>query len=90
MPVRADDVAVIAYTSGTTGQPKGAMLTHGNFWANNLNAVLLWDMVSSDVTLNFAPMFHAGGLLCGGISTLLVGAICCCNGHSTRWRYSMP
>ncbi|MES2529509.1 MAG: long-chain fatty acid--CoA ligase [Pseudomonadota bacterium] len=73
VPVRADDVAVIMYTSGTTGHPKGAMLTHGNFWANNLNETFLWDMVSSDVTLNFAPMFHVGGLLCGSMTTLLAG-----------------
>lgn len=71
--VRADDVAVIMYTSGTTGHPKGAMLTHGNFWTNNLNEILLWDMVSTDVTLNFAPMFHVGGLLCGSMSTLVAG-----------------
>jgi fatty-acyl-CoA synthase len=70
---RADEVAVVMYTSGTTGNPKGAMLTHGNFWTNNLNEMLLWDMVSSDVTLNFAPMFHVGGLLCGSLSTLLAG-----------------
>ncbi len=73
VPVRADDVAVIMYTSGTTGHPKGAMLTHGNFWANNLNEMFLWDMVSTDVTLNFAPMFHVGGLLCGSMATLLAG-----------------
>jgi fatty-acyl-CoA synthase len=73
VPVGADDVAVIMYTSGTTGHPKGAMLTHGNFWANDLNELLLWDMVSTDVTLNFAPMFHVGGLLCGTLTTLLVG-----------------
>jgi len=73
VPATADAVAVIMYTSGTTGHPKGAMLTHGNFWANNLNEMLLWDMVSTDVTLNFAPMFHVGGLLCGSLSTLLAG-----------------
>ncbi|MGJ7544733.1 acyl-CoA synthetase [Variovorax sp. LT1R16] len=73
VPVRAEDVAVIMYTSGTTGHPKGAMLTHGNFWTNNLNEMFLWDMVSTDVTLNFAPMFHVGGLLCGSMTTLLAG-----------------
>ena len=73
VPVGADDVALIMYTSGTTGHPKGAMLTHGNFWANNLNEIFLWDLVSTDVTLNFAPMFHVGGLLCGTMSTLLAG-----------------
>ncbi|MDN8616585.1 acyl-CoA synthetase [Variovorax ginsengisoli] len=73
VPATADALAVIMYTSGTTGHPKGAMLTHGNFWANNLNEMLLWDMVSTDVTLNFAPMFHVGGLLCGSLSTLLAG-----------------
>jgi fatty-acyl-CoA synthase len=73
VPVRSDDVAVIMYTSGTTGRPKGAMLTHGNFWTNNLNEILLWDMVSSDVKLTFAPLFHVGGLLCGTMSTLVAG-----------------
>ncbi|MDB6001331.1 MAG: long-chain-fatty-acid--CoA ligase [Rhizobacter sp.] len=73
VPARPDDVAVIMYTSGTTGHPKGAMLTHGNFWANNLNEMMLWDMVSTDVTLNFAPMFHVGGLLCGSLTTLAAG-----------------
>lgn len=71
--VAADDVAVIMYTSGTTGHPKGAMLTHGNFWTNNLNEILVWDMTSADVTLNFAPMFHVGGLLCTSMATLVVG-----------------
>jgi fatty-acyl-CoA synthase len=73
VPASADGVAVIMYTSGTTGHPKGAMLTHGNFWANNLNEMLLWDMISTDVTLNFAPMFHVGGLLCGTLTTLMAG-----------------
>ncbi|MDR1968168.1 MAG: long-chain fatty acid--CoA ligase [Burkholderiaceae bacterium] len=73
VPSVADDVALIMYTSGTTGQPKGAMLTHGNFWADNLNETLTADMVSTDVTLNFAPMFHVSGLLCTTLSTLMVG-----------------
>jgi fatty-acyl-CoA synthase len=61
-PVDADEVAVIMYTSGTTGRPKGAMLTHGNLWWNNVNAFHTLDIVQDDVTLVVAPLFHIGGL----------------------------
>ena len=61
-PVGADEVAVIMYTSGTTGRPKGAMLTHANLWWNNTNALHLFDTLEADVTLVVAPLFHIGGL----------------------------
>ena len=67
-PVSADEVAVIMYTSGTTGRPKGAMLTHGNLWWNNVNALHTFDVVEDDVTLVVAPLFHIGGL---NVTTLL-------------------
>ena len=57
-----DDVAIIMYTSGTTGRPKGAMLTHGNLWWNNTNALHTLDVIEDDVTLVVAPLFHIGGL----------------------------
>ncbi len=56
------------YTSGTTGLPKGAMLTHGNFWWNNANAAATLDILEDDVSLVFAPLFHIGGL---NVTTLL-------------------
>jgi fatty-acyl-CoA synthase len=62
MPVDADDVALIMYTSGTTGHPKGAMLTHANLWWNNTNAMHQMDVSEDDVTLVVAPLFHIGGL----------------------------
>jgi fatty-acyl-CoA synthase len=62
VPVAEDDVALIMYTSGTTGRPKGAMLTHGNLWWNNVNALHSFDVLSDDVTLTVAPLFHIGGL----------------------------
>ena len=56
------DVAIIMYTSGTTGLPKGAMLTHGNILWNNINAMLAFGGSRDDVILTVAPLFHIGGL----------------------------
>ena len=64
----ADDVVVIMYTSGTTGRPKGAMLTHGNLFWNNVNALLSFDINQDDISLVCAPLFHIGGL---NVTTLL-------------------
>ncbi|WP_151638130.1 MULTISPECIES: acyl-CoA synthetase [Noviherbaspirillum] len=57
-----DDVAILMYTSGTTGRPKGSMMTCGNIWWNNVNELLSLDIMSSDVLLTCAPLFHVGGL----------------------------
>jgi fatty-acyl-CoA synthase len=56
------DVAIIMYTSGTTGLPKGAMLTHGNILWNNINAGLAFGQSRDQVILTVAPLFHIGGL----------------------------
>jgi fatty-acyl-CoA synthase len=61
-PVGEDEIAIIMYTSGTTGRPKGAMLTHGNLWWNNSMGLLTIDTNETDVTLVCAPLFHIGGL----------------------------
>ena len=66
--VDPDEVAIIMYTSGTTGLPKGAMLTHANLWWNNTNAMHQFDVMEDDVTLVVAPLFHIGGL---NVTTLL-------------------
>ena len=60
--VKNDDPAIIMYTSGTTGKAKGAVLTHGNLWWNNTNAMHNFDVLQDDVTLAAAPFFHIGGL----------------------------
>ena len=73
--VGEDDVAMIMYTSGTTGRPKGAMLTHGNFWWNNTNTMHALDVVQDDVTLVAAPVFHIGGLNVTTLVTLQKGGL---------------
>jgi fatty-acyl-CoA synthase len=60
--VAADEVAVLMYTSGTTGRPKGVMLTHANLWWNNTNLMHLFDVLADDVTLVSSPLFHIAGL----------------------------
>lgn len=69
-----DDVAVIMYTSGTTGRPKGAMLTVGNFWWNHVNELVMLDMRPDDVLLTFAPVFHIGALNVLTLTNFLKGA----------------
>ncbi|WP_409436181.1 acyl-CoA synthetase [Mycobacterium sp. SMC-14] len=68
-----DDIAVIMYTSGTTGHPKGAMLTHANLFWNNINALLTFDTSQNDVSLVCAPLFHIGGLNVTTLVTLQKG-----------------
>src|SRR5690606_27066346 len=68
-----DDVALLMYTSGTTGRPKGSMMTVGNAWWNDVNELLMLDIVSSDTVLTYAPMFHVGGLNVLTLTALLKG-----------------
>ncbi len=60
-PTRPDDTAIILYTSGTTGKPKGAQLTHDNLLMNAIVGARIAGVVDSDVTLATLPFFHAFG-----------------------------
>jgi len=56
-----DDLVMILYTSGTTGTPKGAMISHRMLLWNAINTSLRLDLNSQDHSLIFAPFFHTGG-----------------------------
>jgi fatty-acyl-CoA synthase len=57
-PVRPEDPVSIVYTSGTTGPPKGAVLTHGGVLSNVENYLADWDLRRDDATLVVNPIFH--------------------------------
>ena len=72
-PVSLDDPLAILYTSGTTGRPKGAILTHGNLTWNAINAIVDYDVTSAEVALMVSPLFHVASLGMGALPTLLKG-----------------
>ena len=57
-----NDPWVICYTGGTTGLPKGAILTYRSITANSVNTVMSWGLTPDDVTILNSPSFHTGGL----------------------------
>ncbi|MDH5737345.1 MAG: AMP-binding protein [Gammaproteobacteria bacterium] len=57
-----NDTAVILYTSGTTGKPKGAMITHNNLKTNALTLLETWRWQKEDIMLHALPVFHIHGL----------------------------
>jgi long-chain acyl-CoA synthetase len=71
-----DDIAVILHTSGTTGKPKGAMLTHGGLGRNAEVCVrTLVEIGPDDVVMGSLPLFHSFGLTFGLNSAVLAGAM---------------
>ena len=68
-----EDTAVILYTSGTTGQPKGAIITHGMTFWNCVNLGGPAYITPSSVLLTVLPLFHTGGLNCYTNPVLHVG-----------------
>lgn len=74
----ADDTAALLYSSGTTGVPKGIMLTHANLASNAQTLVEAWGFTENDRLLHALPIFHVHGLFVALGCVLLSGA-------SMRW-----
>ena len=72
-PRAPDDLAALLYTSGTTGRPKGAMLTHANLLSNARALADLWRFGPGDVLLHALPIFHTHGLFVACNVGLLTG-----------------
>ncbi|MBK6808018.1 MAG: AMP-binding protein [Sandaracinaceae bacterium] len=69
----SNDVALILYTSGTTGAPKGAQLSSANLAANLDALALTWGWTASDTVVHGLPLFHVHGLVLGLLGALRVG-----------------
>jgi fatty-acyl-CoA synthase len=71
---QSDDPVLLCYTSGTTGKPKGALLSNDALTWNAVNSTHMHDMTSEDVILTVLPMFHVGGLDIQTLPALHAGA----------------
>ena len=72
--VTLDDVSLMTYTSGTTGLPKGAMLTYGNALYKSECTALASELQRDSVVLSIAPLYHIAGMLMGVDTPILRGA----------------
>ena len=71
--VRPDEPAVVLFTSGSEGMPKGVVLSHANVLANREQVMARFDFGSQDIILNALPLFHSFGLTAGTLLPILSG-----------------
>jgi len=72
--VSADDIATVVYTSGTTGNPKGVILTHGNIVTNAISVQKRFGVTCEEVELSYLPLCHMFERTCGHYAMLFAGA----------------
>ncbi|HLZ60559.1 MAG TPA: AMP-binding protein [Ktedonosporobacter sp.] len=100
--VSGDDLVALPYSSGTTGFPKGTMLTHRNLAVNNLQFTTALNTNFTDVALIFLPFYHiygvmltGGFLACGGTQVLmerfdLLQSLELCEKHGVTYYFAVP
>ena len=100
--VTADDLVALPYSSGTTGFPKGAMLTHRNLASNNLQFTTALRANVNDVALLFLPFYHIYGvmltgsfLVCSGTQVImerfdLLQSLELCEKHGVTYYFAVP
>jgi long-chain acyl-CoA synthetase len=100
--IHGDDLVALPYSSGTTGFPKGTMLTHRNLTVNNLQFTLALQVDQADVALIFLPFYHIYGVMltgsflaCGGTQVImerfdLVQSLELCEKHKVTYYFAVP
>ena len=76
VPVGEDDLAFLQYTSGSTGNPKGVMVSHGNLLANEEAMKNAFNMSEDSVQVGWLPQYHDFGLIAGNLQVIYSGHYC--------------
>jgi len=71
-----DDIAFLQYTSGSTGEPKGVMVSHGNLLANCQHIKDIFSLSDKSTTVHWLPIFHDMGLVFGVLSCIYLNCYC--------------
>jgi phthiocerol/phenolphthiocerol synthesis type-I polyketide synthase C len=73
--IAASELAYLQYTSGSTGQARGVMVTHGNLWAHTQHLAAMQEQTAQDVFVNWLPLFHDMGIIISVVQPFYMGAL---------------
>src|SRR5690606_12680432 len=71
--IEQDDLAVLQYTSGSTGQPKGVMLSHANLVRNTEMIMVAFETNQQSIGMSWLPTYHDMGLVGGVLESVFIG-----------------